>query len=148
MPHVLLFILIYSFIVYTILSNFNSLCVFFERWHEQTSNLYIPIREMTMTTNDLSCLRHLHIIVSRRPPLSLYIYSSRDVWVLLDVPLTLFLYKNKNISFLWWTRFEPRTLHICNWIPSCCLSTAFSLVQLLVIGFNPTVHTKNGGNGN
>ena len=34
----------------------------FERWHQVTSSFHLPVEEMTITLDDVSCLLHLPLI--------------------------------------------------------------------------------------
>jgi len=45
---------------YSLIDN-NFLSFFSKRWHEETSYFCLPIRQMTLTIYDMSCLLHLHI---------------------------------------------------------------------------------------
>jgi len=43
----------------------NLVNVFLERWHQETSFFHLPIEEITITLDDVSCL--LHLLVVGRP---------------------------------------------------------------------------------
>jgi len=44
-----------------IMIDYNLICAFVERWHEETSSSYLPFEEMTVTLDDVACLLHLPI---------------------------------------------------------------------------------------
>ena len=54
------------------------LCAFVERWHIETNSFHLPIRELTITLDDVSNLLHLPIIGQ------FYTYSSLDVVAMIE----------------------------------------------------------------
>jgi len=57
------------------------LCAFVERWNAETNTFHLPIREMTITLNDVSNLLHLPIVGHFYMHQTLDSYSTNDLLV-------------------------------------------------------------------